>query len=102
MSAPAGSGLARALQRARAAAPRRVPASRKGGGGTGPQRWGWGLALGLALGVRAEPAGGESESGREEKPPRGFGAAVQRSRDLVRRIKVLSWGLLEATRAAAA
>ncbi|XP_010389508.2 serine beta-lactamase-like protein LACTB, mitochondrial [Corvus cornix cornix] len=81
------SGLARALRRA--AAPGRVPAPRRGGGGAGARPWGWGLALGLALGVRAAPAGGESESGREEKPPlpRGFGAAVERSRDLVRRIK---------------
>ncbi|XP_063268378.1 serine beta-lactamase-like protein LACTB, mitochondrial [Prinia subflava] len=86
MSAPAMAGLARALRRA--AAPGRVPAPRTGAGGAGPRPWGWGLALGLALGVRAEPAGGESESGREEKPPpRGFGAAVERSRDLVRRIK---------------
>ncbi|KAM4765992.1 serine beta-lactamase-like protein LACTB, mitochondrial isoform 5-T5 [Cyanocitta cristata] len=87
MSAPAMSGLARALRRA--AAPGRVPAPRRGGGGAGARPWGWGLALGLALGVRAAPAGGESESGREEKPPlrRGFGAAVERSRDLVRRIK---------------
>uniref|UniRef100_A0A8C3N9J3 Beta-lactamase-related domain-containing protein n=1 Tax=Geospiza parvula TaxID=87175 RepID=A0A8C3N9J3_GEOPR len=80
-------GLARALRRA--AAPGRLPAARRGGGGAGPRPWGWGLALGLALGVRAAPAGGEPESGREEKPPspRGFGAAVERSRDLVRRIK---------------
>ncbi|XP_031361607.2 serine beta-lactamase-like protein LACTB, mitochondrial [Lonchura striata] len=80
-------GLARALRRA--AAPARLPAPRRAGGGAGARPWGWGLALGLALGVRAAPAGGEAESGREEKPPspRGFGAAVERSRDLVRRIK---------------
>ncbi|XP_074405819.1 serine beta-lactamase-like protein LACTB, mitochondrial [Zonotrichia albicollis] len=87
MSAPAMAGLARALRRA--AAPERLPPARRGGGGAGPRPWGWGLALGLALGVRAAPGGGEPENGREEKPPspRGFGAAVERSRDLVRRIK---------------
>ncbi|XP_027560204.1 serine beta-lactamase-like protein LACTB, mitochondrial [Neopelma chrysocephalum] len=70
--------LCRSLCRA-AARPGRVPGSRP---------WGWGLALGLAMGIRPR-AGGEADGGREEEPPppRGFGAAVERSRDLLRRVK---------------
>uniref|UniRef100_A0A8B9S0W3 Lactamase beta n=1 Tax=Accipiter nisus TaxID=211598 RepID=A0A8B9S0W3_9AVES len=86
-------GLARALRRAAAAG--RPPAPRRGGGGAGARPWGWGLALGLALGVKAPTAAGcEADGGQEAEgkanplpPPRGFGAAVERSRDLLRRIK---------------
>ncbi|KAM6058940.1 serine beta-lactamase-like protein LACTB, mitochondrial isoform 3-T3 [Chlamydotis macqueenii] len=86
-------GLARALRRA--AAPGRLSAPRRGGGGAGARPWGWGLALGLALGVKVPtPAGCEADGGREAEeanslplPPRGFGAAVERSRELLRRIK---------------
>ncbi|KAM6119280.1 serine beta-lactamase-like protein LACTB, mitochondrial isoform 2-T2 [Pterocles gutturalis] len=82
-------GLARALQRA--AAPGRLSAPRRGGGGAGARPWGWGLALGLALGLKV-PAGCEADGGQEAEakallPPRGFGAAVERSRDLLRRVK---------------
>lgn len=86
-------GLARALRRA--AGPGRPPAPRRGGGGVGARPWGWGLALGLALGVKVPtPAGCEADGGQEVEvkplpPPRGFGAAIERSRDLLRRIKVL-------------
>lgn len=85
-------GLARALRRA--AAPGRLAAAGRGGGGAGGRPWGWGLALGLALGVKV-PAGCEAGGGQEEEEampassPRGFGAAIERSRDLLRRIKVL-------------
>ncbi|KAM6196075.1 serine beta-lactamase-like protein LACTB, mitochondrial isoform 2-T2 [Sarcoramphus papa] len=87
-------GLARALWRA--AAPGRagrLSAPRRGGGGAGARPWGWGLALGLALGVKVPtPAGCEADGGQEAEanplpPPRGFGAAIERSRDLLRRIK---------------
>ncbi|XP_055571948.1 serine beta-lactamase-like protein LACTB, mitochondrial isoform X1 [Falco biarmicus] len=76
-------GLARALRRA--AAPGRPPAPRRGGGGAGARPWGWGLALGLALGVKAD--GGQAAEASALPPPRGFGAAIERSRDLLRRIK---------------
>ncbi|OXB65682.1 hypothetical protein ASZ78_014661 [Callipepla squamata] len=49
------------------------------------RRWGWGLALGLALGVKAAAGGGTEEAAA---PSRGFGAAIDASRDLLRRIKV--------------
>lgn len=87
-------GLARALRRA--AAVGRLWAPRRGGGGAGARPWGWGLALGLALGVKVPtPAGCEADGGQEAEanslpPPRGFSAAIERSRDLLRRIKVLS------------
>lgn len=85
-------GLARVLRRAAAAG--RLWAPRRGGGGAGARPWGWGLALGLALGVKVPtPAGCEADGGQEANslpPPRGFGAAIERSRDLLRRIKVLS------------
>ncbi|XP_074772758.1 serine beta-lactamase-like protein LACTB, mitochondrial [Athene noctua] len=83
--------LARALRRA--AAPGRPPAPRRGGGGAGARPWGWGLALGLALGVKVQTPGScEADGGQEAEasplpPPRGFGAAIERSRDLLRRIK---------------
>ncbi|XP_069654077.1 serine beta-lactamase-like protein LACTB, mitochondrial [Haliaeetus albicilla] len=91
-------GLARALRQAAAAGRAgRPPAHRQGGGGAGARPWGWGLALGLALGVKAPTAAGcEADGGQEAEgkakanplpPPRGFGAAVERSRDLLRRIK---------------
>lgn len=86
------SGLAQALRLR--AAPGRLWAARPGGGGAGARPWGWGLALGLALGVKAPTAAGcEAEGGREAKgsplpPPRDFGAAIERSRDLLRRVKV--------------
>ncbi|KAM9275709.1 serine beta-lactamase-like protein LACTB, mitochondrial isoform 3-T3 [Morus bassanus] len=87
-------GLARALRRA--AAPGRPPAPRRGGGGGGgggARPWGWGLALGLALGVKVPAAAGcEAGGGREAEAdrrpaPRRFGAAIERSRDLLRRVK---------------
>ncbi|KAJ7415918.1 Serine beta-lactamase-like protein LACTB, mitochondrial [Willisornis vidua] len=62
--------------------PGRVPAAR-------PGPWGWALALALGVGVRWDAAGDESQAGPDEQPPppRGFGAAVRRSRDLLRRVK---------------
>lgn len=90
------SGLAQALRLR--AAPGRLWATRPRGGGAGARPWGWGLALGLALGVKAPTAAGcEAEGGREAKaspppPPRAFGAAIERSRDLLRRVKVRSGG----------
>ncbi|XP_013032701.3 serine beta-lactamase-like protein LACTB, mitochondrial [Anser cygnoides] len=83
-------GLVRALRQA--ATPGRLAAARRGGGGAGGRPWGWGLALGLALGVKV-PAGCEAGGGQEEEEAtpasssRGFGAAIERSRDLLRRIK---------------
>ncbi|XP_009895481.2 serine beta-lactamase-like protein LACTB, mitochondrial [Dryobates pubescens] len=84
-------GLARALWRA--ADPRRLWAPRRRGGSAGARPWGWGLALGLALGVKVPaPVGCEADGGQEAEAnslpsPRGFGAAIERSRDLLRRIK---------------
>ncbi|XP_027766483.1 serine beta-lactamase-like protein LACTB, mitochondrial [Empidonax traillii] len=71
---PSRAVLCRSMCRA-AARPGQVPRARP---------WGWGLALGLAVGVRGEADGGREE---EPPPPRGFGAAVERSRDLLRRVK---------------
>lgn len=76
------SGLARAVRRV---APVGLAAARHGESGGG-RRWGWGLALGLALGVKAAADGGPEEV-PQEVPRRGFGAAIERSRDLLRRIK---------------
>lgn len=81
------SGLARAVRRV---APVGLAAARHGESGGG-RRWGWGLALGLALGVKAAADGGPEEV-PQEVPRRGFGAAIERSRDLLRRIKVPSVG----------
>ena len=81
------SGLARAVRRV---APVGLAAARHGESGGG-RRWGWGLALGLALGVKAAADGGPEEV-PQEVPRRGFGAAIERSRDLLRRIKVPSGG----------
>lgn len=86
------SGLARAVRRVAVVG---LAATRRGeSGGGGKQRWGWGLALGLAMGVKAA-AGGEAGGGPEEEAAarRGFGAAIERSRDLLRRIKVPSYPL---------
>ncbi|XP_062440136.1 serine beta-lactamase-like protein LACTB, mitochondrial [Rhea pennata] len=77
-------GLVRALHRAAALGRAgRLPA---GGGGAGARPWGWGLALGLALGVQA---GCEADVRSEAPPPapHGFGGAIERSRDLLRRVK---------------
>lgn len=85
------SGLARAVRRVAAVG---LAAARRGESGGGGRRWGWGLALGLALGVKAA-AGSEAGGGPEKEEAaaaarRGFGAAIERSRDLLQRIKVPS------------